>query len=222
MQPVNDQRFYRGSDRILGGVCSGLGEGFGIDPLWVRLAFVLFAFLQGVGLLVYVVLWLVMPERVAAPAGSRSGIDSMTADLRRISNDLRMQFSATTPPGPWTSPPPPPPRSSAPQPPPPSPPPPPPRSSASQPPPPPPPPPPPAPLASNVPALPVQAPPPAPAPPGPGFTPNQTWIPGLILVVIGLGFLSANLGLLNWGVIWPAVLIAIGGVLLVRALSPRR
>lgn len=203
MQPVNDQRFYRGSDRIVGGVCSGLGEGFGIDPLWIRLGFVLLAFLQGAGLLVYIVLWLVMPERVAAPTGSRSGIDSMTADLRRISNDLRLQFSATTPPGPWTGPPPPPPpRSSAP----------PPRSSASQPPPPP----------SLEPVSPVQAPPPPPAPQGPGLTPNKTWIPGLILVVIGLGFLSANLGLLNWGVLWPAALIAIGVVLLVRALSPRR
>jgi phage shock protein PspC (stress-responsive transcriptional regulator) len=88
MQPVADPRFHRGSDRILGGVCSGLAGGFRIDPLWVRIAFVLLAFVQGVGIFLYVVLWLVMPEHVEGQAVSRSGFDSMTADLRRLWSDL--------------------------------------------------------------------------------------------------------------------------------------
>ncbi len=67
MQHVNDQRFYRGRDRILGGVCSGLAEGFHLDPLVVRVLFVLLIFLQGVGIFLYVVLWLVMPERLDRP-----------------------------------------------------------------------------------------------------------------------------------------------------------
>jgi len=61
---AGQQPFYRGSDRIVGGVCSGLAAGFHIDPLWVRLAFVLLAFVQGIGLFIYIVLWLVMPEKV--------------------------------------------------------------------------------------------------------------------------------------------------------------
>ena len=46
MRKVGEQSFYRGSDRILGGVCSGLAAGFHVDALWVRIAFVLLAFLQ--------------------------------------------------------------------------------------------------------------------------------------------------------------------------------
>lgn len=88
MQPVTDPRFHRGSDRILGGVCSGLAGGFRIDPLWVRIAFVLLGFVQGVGIFLYVVLWLVMPEHVEGQAASRSGFDSMTADLRRLWSEL--------------------------------------------------------------------------------------------------------------------------------------
>ena len=91
-QQATPQTFHRGKDRILGGVCSGLAEGLRIDPLWVRLGFVLLAFLQGVGLLIYIVLWLVMPEQVEGQEGTRSGVDSMSADLKRIGGELRSQF----------------------------------------------------------------------------------------------------------------------------------
>lgn len=95
MDRATPQSFHRGTDRILGGVCSGLAEGFHIDALWVRLGFVLLAFLQGVGLLIYIVLWVVMPERVAGQDRTRSGMDSMSADLRRIGHELRTQFGST-------------------------------------------------------------------------------------------------------------------------------
>ena len=89
---AGEQPFYRGSDRIIGGVCSGLAAGFHIDPIWVRIAFVLLAFVQGIGLFIYIVLWLVMPERVEGGAAARSGFDSMTSDLRRVRNELQGQF----------------------------------------------------------------------------------------------------------------------------------
>ena len=94
-QQATPQTFHRGNDRILGGVCSGLAEGLHIDPLWVRLGFVLLAFLQGVGLLIYIVLWLVMPEQVEGQDRMRSGFDSMSADLKRIGAELKSQFGGT-------------------------------------------------------------------------------------------------------------------------------
>lgn len=48
---------------MIAGVCSGLGEYFGIDPNIVRLIFLLLLLPGGVpGPLVYIILWLVMPE----------------------------------------------------------------------------------------------------------------------------------------------------------------
>ena len=50
------------SNRIFAGVCGGLGEFFGISAFWFRLAFLIALIPGGVpGLLVYVILWLVMP-----------------------------------------------------------------------------------------------------------------------------------------------------------------
>ncbi len=50
------------SDRVLAGVCGGLGEFFGISPTWFRLAF-LVAFMPGgvPGLALYLLFWIVIP-----------------------------------------------------------------------------------------------------------------------------------------------------------------
>ncbi len=51
------------TNRRLAGVCGGLGEYFGIDPTIIRILFVLLALPGGLpGTLLYVILWLVMPE----------------------------------------------------------------------------------------------------------------------------------------------------------------
>jgi len=56
------KKLYRNvDDQIIAGVASGLAAYFGIDAVFVRLLFVLSIFFSGIGILVYLVLWLVMP-----------------------------------------------------------------------------------------------------------------------------------------------------------------
>jgi phage shock protein C len=199
MQPPGDQKFYRGSDRIVGGVCSGLAEGLHVDTIWVRLAFVVLAFAQGIGVLVYLVLWVIMPERAQDRPAGRNAFDSMANDVKRAWADLRGQFSSRPPTSasPYTT--------AAPAPPPvhadPS-------VPAS-------------PHATQV----VSPPPPTtaslpPATSRPALY-NQSVLLGVILVLIGLAFLASNTGFVNWSVIWPVALIAFGIVLLVRNLERR-
>ncbi|RLI98279.1 MAG: PspC domain-containing protein [Candidatus Aenigmatarchaeota archaeon] len=57
------KRLYRsGNDRIIGGVCGGLGEYFGIDPVIIRLAWVLFSLVYGAGILLYIIAWIIVPR----------------------------------------------------------------------------------------------------------------------------------------------------------------
>ena len=49
------------NDTVIGGVCGGLGRYFGLDPVWIRLLFVLLALGDGVGVLIYIILWIAMP-----------------------------------------------------------------------------------------------------------------------------------------------------------------
>jgi phage shock protein C len=65
----NIKRLYRSRNtRMLGGVCAGIGEFFDIDPTFVRLFFVFAFLLGGHGILVYLALWLVVPEEPAIQA----------------------------------------------------------------------------------------------------------------------------------------------------------
>jgi phage shock protein PspC (stress-responsive transcriptional regulator) len=47
---------------VLGGICYGLGEYFNIDPVIVRIAFVILFFVGGGGLLAYLIMWLIVPK----------------------------------------------------------------------------------------------------------------------------------------------------------------
>jgi len=50
-------------NRMIAGVCGGLGEFFGVDPFWFRLGFLIALIPGGVpGILAYLILWLVIPS----------------------------------------------------------------------------------------------------------------------------------------------------------------
>ncbi len=51
-------------DKILGGVCAGLGHYFSVEPRWIRLLAIIFIFIGGIGLPVYIILWIIMPAAV--------------------------------------------------------------------------------------------------------------------------------------------------------------
>lgn len=51
------------TNKVFAGVCGGLGEFFGINPIWFRLAFLIAALPGGVpGLLPYIILWIIIPK----------------------------------------------------------------------------------------------------------------------------------------------------------------
>ena len=61
---MEQKRLYKSStNRVLCGICGGIGEYFNIDPTIIRLIFVLFVFGVGSGLLAYIVAAIIMPEQ---------------------------------------------------------------------------------------------------------------------------------------------------------------
>ncbi|HEY7620634.1 MAG TPA: PspC domain-containing protein [Solirubrobacteraceae bacterium] len=77
-QPTAQQpaprRLYRSrSDRIIGGVCSGIARYFSIDPVIVRIGAIALVFLGGTGLVAYLAAVLLMPNEPAVPGGEPEG-----------------------------------------------------------------------------------------------------------------------------------------------------
>ncbi|WP_418603054.1 PspC domain-containing protein [Hwangdonia sp.] len=76
------KKLFRDTDNsYIGGVSSGLGHYFGIDTLWVRLAWIILIFGAGTGILLYILLWILVPE-----AKTTSEKIMMTGEPVNISN----------------------------------------------------------------------------------------------------------------------------------------
>ncbi|MAD31849.1 MAG: hypothetical protein CL854_06495, partial [Cryomorphaceae bacterium] len=57
------RRFFRNPDeKVIGGVCSGIGAYFDIDPVWIRVLFLILLFFTGIGFITYIILWAAIPE----------------------------------------------------------------------------------------------------------------------------------------------------------------
>ncbi len=69
---ITGKRLYRsGREKILGGVCGGIAEYFNVDPTLVRLVWVLLSLAWGFGILLYIILWAVMPRNPRDDWGSK-------------------------------------------------------------------------------------------------------------------------------------------------------
>ena len=75
-EPTPPRRLTRSrSDRIIGGVCGGLGRYFNVDPVIFRIGAVALVFAGGASILVYLAMLLLVPsddDVAAQPAGARN------------------------------------------------------------------------------------------------------------------------------------------------------
>lgn len=92
---MDEQRQLRRSreDRIVSGLCGGLGAFFGVDPVIFRIAFVLLAFAGGGGLVLYLVLTLVVPSEGENDVGTRDtmrrGAEDLADSVKGVTEGLR-------------------------------------------------------------------------------------------------------------------------------------
>lgn len=85
-------RLYRDpDDRVLGGVSSGIAHKMDIDPIWIRLAWVLLVvFGVGSGLIIYIVLWLIMPA--AETPAQRLEMYGEPVNISNIERSVRKEY----------------------------------------------------------------------------------------------------------------------------------
>jgi phage shock protein C len=68
------KRLHRSrTEKMIAGVCGGLAEYLDMDPTLVRLVWVFVALMAGAGILLYLIMWVVMPLDIPAPPGPRPG-----------------------------------------------------------------------------------------------------------------------------------------------------
>ncbi|AMR31059.1 hypothetical protein A0256_06285 [Mucilaginibacter sp. PAMC 26640] len=87
----NRRLFRDADDHLVGGVAAGIANYFDIDALWVRLAFVLFSGAGGVGFLLYIVLWIVVPK--ANTRADRMAMKGQKLDLQGFKLNFEQEIS---------------------------------------------------------------------------------------------------------------------------------
>ncbi|HMC83623.1 MAG TPA: PspC domain-containing protein [Candidatus Polarisedimenticolia bacterium] len=96
------RRVYRSKRDIkIAGVCGGLGEHFDVDPTVFRVVFLLLAFYGGVGVLLYLIAWLLIPPggapASAAPGGPEAAGDRIESAARQAAEALDEKIRAWDP-----------------------------------------------------------------------------------------------------------------------------
>lgn len=76
------ERLYRARrDRVIGGVAAGLGDYLNLDPVLVRIIFVILTLFHGIGLFIYIIMWIVVPENPAEQPGQTAKDDTGDAEV---------------------------------------------------------------------------------------------------------------------------------------------
>ena len=93
-----NKRLYRDPDnRVLGGVCGGLGAYFNADPVLFRFLFLIIFLVFGTGLIIYLILWLITPEALTMAQkmemkGEKFTFDDFKKKARSEYEDVKNHF----------------------------------------------------------------------------------------------------------------------------------
>ena len=87
------KRLFRDPDeKVIGGVCSGVAAYFGVaDPLWIRLGFIALVFIGGISVLLYPILWAIVPP--AKTAGDKLKMKGEPATVSNIAKTVEEELT---------------------------------------------------------------------------------------------------------------------------------
>ncbi|WP_405567495.1 PspC domain-containing protein [Polaribacter sp. Asnod6-C07] len=83
--------FRDGDDKFLGGVASGVAHYFNIDTIWIRLGLLALFFGAGFGVLLYIILWILLPE--AKTTSEKLQMEGEPVNIDNIEKKIREEFS---------------------------------------------------------------------------------------------------------------------------------
>ncbi|MCD4672720.1 MAG: PspC domain-containing protein [Anaerolineaceae bacterium] len=87
------------TDKILGGVCAGLGDYLNIDPVFVRLFFIILTAIDGIGLMIYFLLWIIMPSKAQSNENGKFEMDQIGDRAREMGSEFSQAVSKPNPQG---------------------------------------------------------------------------------------------------------------------------
>ena len=89
------RKLFRDTDNsYIGGVSSGLAHYFGIEPIWIRIAWIILIFGAGTGILLYILLWILVPE--AKTTAEKIMMTGEAVNISNIEKKIKDGFESVT------------------------------------------------------------------------------------------------------------------------------
>lgn len=83
------KRLYRSeTDKVIAGVAGGLADYFEVDSIIIRILFVLMTIFHGSGILLYIILWLVLPTKSAIDKAPNSTMNANVEEMKAKAHEL--------------------------------------------------------------------------------------------------------------------------------------
>jgi phage shock protein PspC (stress-responsive transcriptional regulator) len=97
---ADQKQLYRSKDgRVLGGVSVGLSKYLGVDRVLVRLVFLALAFVNGLGAMLYMIMWIIVPDEsergLSGEDSVRANLNDMAQQIRRLGKSVNAPQGAT-------------------------------------------------------------------------------------------------------------------------------
>lgn len=92
----NTKKLYRSkTNRVIFGVCGGLGEYFEVDPLIIRILFLLLSFSAGTGVIIYLILAVIIPEANGEKKSKKNGdiIEETQGKAQELAEEMKKNGS---------------------------------------------------------------------------------------------------------------------------------
>ena len=83
--------FRDGDDKFLGGVASGIAHYFNVDTIWIRLGLLALFFGAGFGVILYIILWILLPE--AKTTAEKLQMEGEPVNIDNIEKKIREEFN---------------------------------------------------------------------------------------------------------------------------------
>lgn len=89
---ISGKKLFRdGDDKFLGGVASGIAHYFDVDTIWIRLGLLALFFSAGFGILIYIILWILLPE--AKTTAEKLQMEGEAVNIDNIEKKIREEFT---------------------------------------------------------------------------------------------------------------------------------
>ena len=77
------KKLYRSKEnKIIAGVCGGIAEHFSIDPIWIRLVAVLLALADGIGIVLYILAWILIPQNPKQKETKKTKAEEVVSNIK--------------------------------------------------------------------------------------------------------------------------------------------